>query len=208
MTRPFAFISRHAGWLAAVCCASAAIGFGGMLDGYSHAQHPLALLGANGIPRALAFNWVGFVIPGGLLAIAAAALRAKLPAGARWPARIGTHLVLFSALAFAAQGLWPLDPDELDSRASQLHASAWMFWWIAFVAGAGLLAIGLPREVSQWRGLAMAAPIAAVLVLLLVLFGSSLLPAGSSQRLAFAVWFGWSLLMARPAAGAQAGTVA
>ena len=56
-------IRRRAGSLAALIGVGSALAFGAALDGYSHAQHPLALLGARGVPHALAFNVAGF-LPG------------------------------------------------------------------------------------------------------------------------------------------------
>src|SRR3546814_9922281 len=67
------------------------------------------------MPHALAFNALGFVLPGVLAALVAWRLRASLDAGAPWAARIGAWLALLSALAFAAQGLLPLDPRDLEA---------------------------------------------------------------------------------------------
>lgn len=157
-------------WLAAV------LGFGAMLDGYTHSQHPVALLGARGIERALAFNLFGFVLPGLLVAWAALRLRDAL-ADAGWLARIGAHLLLLSALAFAAQGLVPLDPENLEAGASRLHATAWSLWWIAFLPGALMLA-------ARSRGFAAVLLVAAVAAAAAAL----LAPAGLTQRIAVLVW--------------------
>lgn len=158
-------------WLGAV------LGFGAMLDGYSHAQHPVALLGAHGIERALAFDVLGFVLPGLLVAWGTLGLRDAL-GDAGWSARIGARLWLLSALAFAAQGLVPLDPGNLDAGPSRLHATVWSLWWIAFLPGALMLAL-------RARGFAVALVLAAAIVVGAVL----LAPAGLSQRIAIAAWF-------------------
>lgn len=158
-------------WLAAV------LGFGAMLEGYAHPQHPVALLGARGIERALAFNVLGFVLPGLLVAWAALRLRGSLDA-AGWLERVGARLWLLSALAFAAQGLVPLDPEDLDAGASRLHATIWSLWWIAFLPGALLLAV-------RSRGFALALLLAAVVVVVAVL----LAPAGLAQRVVVVAWF-------------------
>lgn len=182
------FIGRHAGWLAALCWLFAAIFFGAGLDGYSHAQHPLAFLGARGFPHTSAFNLSGFVIPGGLAVLAAMALRARLPGDAGWPTRIGARLLLLSAFAFAAQGLLPLDTDDLDGPGSQWHATAWTLWWIAAGAGAGLIAAGLLRR-PGWRMFAGVALVAAGLIVVFALSPPVLWPAGVGQRIAFGTWF-------------------
>lgn len=182
-------IGRHAGWLAMLCWVLAAAGFGAALDGYSHARHPLSFLGADGIPHALAFNLAGFLIPGALAAAAAISLRARLPGDAGWLARIGARLLLLSALAFAAQGLLPLDPGDLDGPASQRHATAWSLWWIAADAGALLAAIGLLR-LPGWRAFAWAALVASVLIVVFAVVPPWIWPAAIAQRIAFGAWLG------------------
>ena len=174
--------------IAAVVFVAAAAGFTAALPGYSHLAHPLALAGASGVPRATAFNLCAFVVPGALLAVAGLALRARL-AQAGWPARIGATLALLSALAFAAQGLLPLDPEHLDSGDSRYHATAWTLWWLAFGPGAALLATGArPR----WLHVAAAIAVPVLALLLPALAGGAI-----AQRLAFAAWFGWWLLAVR-----------
>jgi len=190
------FIGRHAGWLAALCGVLAVLGFGAALEGYSQAQHPLALLGALGLPRALAFNFFGFVIPGVLAAVAAIALRARLPGDAGWAARIGAWLLLLSALAFAAQGVLPLDPDDLDGPISQRHATAWTLWWIASAAGAVSIAGGLLRR-RGWRAFAWAALVASGLIAGFVLSPPGTWPAGIAPRIAFGAWLGLLILAGR-----------
>lgn len=189
---PYAYLSRHAGILAATLCATTGAAAATALDGYSHAQYPLAVLGARAVPHALPFNLLAFVLPGLLVAWGMLHLRAALPAAARWPARIGAQMALLSALAFAVQGLLPLDLGDLDGPASRLHAAAWMAWWIAFAGGGALLASGLARR-PAWGWLATATLLAATLVPACALFVALLLPAGIAQRLAFALWFAWAI---------------
>lgn len=180
-------IAVPAAVLAAGMFVAALAGFGAALDGFSHVLHPPALLGARGIGYATAFNLLGFVVPGLLMAAVAIGLRGRLD-GERASARIGPWLWLLSSLAFAAQGLLPLDPADLDAPASRLHATAWTLWWVAFVPGAALLAIGLGRG-RGWRWLRRVAAIAAVLLPVLALFSPLGVPAGLAQRAALLVWF-------------------
>lgn len=186
-------IWRYAGWPAALCWVLAAVVSGAWLAGYSHSEYPLAFLGARGFPHASAFNLGGFVVPGLLAAAAAMALRGRLPGDAGWPAWIGARLLMLSALAFAAQGLLPLDPDDLDGPASQWHATAWTLWWIASGAGALSIGCGLLRQ-PAWRAFAGAALLAAVLVVVFALVPPTLWPAGAGQRLAFGAWLGLLVL--------------
>ena len=133
--------------------AVAVAGFGAWSPDFGHLRHPVALLGAIGEPNALAFNLLGFVAPGLALAWLAWRWRGQQAAGG-WRARIGLQLLLLSALAFVAQGLLPLDPTDLLAPASRAHAVAWSAWWLAFVAGAVLVALVLAsapvRRATGW----------------------------------------------------------
>ncbi|MEL1263857.1 DUF998 domain-containing protein [Pseudoxanthomonas putridarboris] len=186
----------HAGIAAAVLFIAALVVFGLSLQGYSHALHPVAVLGAKGIPHALAFNLVAFVVPGMLAGVVAMDLRQRLPRDAGWPMRVGSQLAFLAALGFIALGLLPLDPSDLHNNASSLHATAWMLWWVAFVPGALLLAAGL-RGRGGWRLLAWASVVAALLVLFVALLAVELMPAGAAQRLGYAAWLGWLCVAAR-----------
>lgn len=180
----------YAGVAATVVFAAALLVFGLLLPDYSQTLHPVAVLGAQGMPRALAFNLIAFVVPGMLAGVVAMDLRQRLPKDAGWPLRVGTQLAFLSALGFIALGLLPLDPADLHNAASSRHATAWMLWWVAFVPGASMLAVGL-RGRDGWRGLAWLSGGAAAVVLAIVLFAVDVLPAGVAQRLAFGVWLLW-----------------
>ena len=178
---------RHAGWVAAAVFVAALAGFGAALEGFEQSQHPVAVLGANGIPRSLAFNLLGFVLPGMLAGVVAMDLRRRLPAEARWPLRIGAQLVFLSALAFIAMGLLPLDPQDLENPQSRLHGTAWMLWIVAFIPGAVLLGLNAPPA-ARLRAVSLAAAVG--LLLAAFLLGNAW-PVGVAQRLAFGIWFAW-----------------
>lgn len=165
---------------------------------YSHRVHPVALRGTAGLPWAFAFNLLAFVLPGALLATAGLTLRASLR-DAGWAARIGIVIAQLSALAFAAQGVLPPDAGDSDATASRLHALAWMLWWIAFVPGVLLLAVGARRGI----GFSLACLLAGLLVPLLAVFAPVGSWVGLAQRLAFATWFGWWLVASRASASAR-----
>lgn len=151
----------------------------GGIPGFSHDLHPVALPGASGMPDAEAFNLGAFLLPGLLLAYAAA--RWPVPAegrAARW-ARMGRVQVVVSALAFAAQGLLPLDAEGIDAGASQWHSAAWMVWWLAWGAGAVLLSLGTRRP--WWLLVAAVVPV-------LALAGPAVMTTGLAQRAAFVAW--------------------
>ena len=182
-------MNRAQGWLPWLALASFVAGLllaNLGLPEYSQLLHPVGLRGAAGLPYAMAFNLMLFVVPGALLVIAGQQLRRRLP-NAGWLARIGIVLVQLSAFAFALQGVMSLDPADMDASTSRLHALAWMLWWIAFVPGAVLLAFGARRGTAF--GLVSLA--AALLVPVIAVFAPIGLWVGVAQRLAFAVWFVW-----------------
>ena len=193
MTSPFK-LSAAALALFAGALLAARIG----LPEYAHRLHPLGLRGAIGMPWAFAFNLFAFVLPGVLLLWAGQRLRDAL-GDACWLARIGSVLVQLSALAFAAQGVLPPDAGDSDATASRLHALAWMLWWIAFVPGVLLLAVGARRGI----GFSLACLLAGLLVPLLAVFAPVGSWVGLAQRLAFATWFGWWLVASRASASAR-----
>jgi hypothetical membrane protein len=181
--------SSHAGLLAALISIAAALVFAAGWEDYSHAVHPLGLLGAYGTPHAMAFNLSGFIVPGLLAAWLSWRLRDAMQE-CGWMTRIGAWLVFFSALAFAAQGVARLDPRDLEALSGRLHASSWMLWWIAFVPGALLLACGLAGR-PGWRAFALASGMAAVAVLVFAILAPAWVAVAVSHRIAFACWFGW-----------------
>lgn len=189
MKFPFLLMYRHAGLVAFVLCAGAAVGFGAAFEGYAHTALPLAALGAKAVPHAQAFNLIFFVGPGFLVALVAMRVRGQLPPSAPWRARIGARTVLLSALAFAAQGLLPLNLADLEGPQSALHQTAWMLWWIAFAAGVVLLGLGLNGRDAFKRFTLLAG----TLLPAFVLFLPALLPAGIAQRVAFALWLAWAI---------------
>ena len=185
-------LARHPARVAVASFTAALLLANAGVPEYSHSIHPLALRGTEGLPWAFAFNFVAFVLPGALLLWAGQRLRVALD-DAGWLARIGIVLVQLSALAYAAQGLLPLDPNDAGSSASRLHALAWMLWWIAFVPGVLLLAFGARRGIV----FALACLAAGVLVPLIAVFAPIGLWVGYAQRAAFAIWFGWWLVVSR-----------
>lgn len=194
-------LQRYDPWLGAVGAGLfilAVIGFGAALPGYLPLGHPVALLGALGVPHALAFNVLGFVLPGVIAVVVALRLLARVPRTAPWSLRVGGQMLLLSGLAFAAMGLLPLDASDIESRASQYHASAWMVWVLAFVPGAVLAGLG-ERGLSGGRRLAAVHLAAGVATGLGALVLQMVMPAPLAQRLAFVAWAAW-LAVALPVA--------
>lgn len=174
----------------AVLFLASVLGFGAVLPGYMPLGHPVALLGATGVPHAVAFDLLGFVLPGLLAVVVALRLLARVPVTAPWTMRVGGQMLVLSGLAFAAMGVLPLDPTDIESPASQYHASAWMVWVLAFVPGA-LMAGFAARRLPGWGRLAALHVAAGLAVLVGAFVLQVVLPAPVAQRLAFVAWVVW-----------------
>ncbi|GAB6195727.1 DUF998 domain-containing protein [Lysobacter xanthus] len=198
MQRPVS-LPRLAVVAAAMLFAAALAGFGAAFPVFSNLLHPVALLGASGMPRAVAFNAIAFVLPGLLVAVALQARRRWLH-DAPLMAGVGLNACTLSALAFVGMGLSPLDSGDLLGASGRLHGALWTLWWIAFAAGAALLRLGVrgPRDTRM----ATLVAIGALHVLLFALLLPGLLPVGLSQRLAFAAWFVATFGLAPPSRSA------
>lgn len=191
-----------AGPVAAVVWLLAVFGFGMRLEGYDQLRHPVSLLGAHGVPGGTAFSMLGFVLPGILAAAAALDLALRMPVTAPRALRVGGQMLLLAAMAFAAMGLLPLDVEDIENRASQYHASAWLLWLVGFSAGALALRLGSARD-AAWRPLANLAVGCALWSLCSAFLFEIALPVAMAQRLAFLGWLVWLLGAARlaPARG-------
>ena len=166
---------------------AAVVAYAAALDGFSHLVHPIGLLGAHGMPGAIGFNALAFVLPGVVAAVVGVRLRGRIPTTAGMLAGMGCWMLAISGMAFAAQGLLPLDVNSLDGPISQRHAAAWLLWWVAFTPGAIALAVGLGRQ-SGWHRFALAQAVLAGVVLLMVVVPVPWWPAPVSQRIALCAW--------------------
>lgn len=156
----------------------------GMLDpAYSHATKAVSELGATGAPNQLAWNLIGFLGVGVLLAAFGWRLGGELgDAPARW------LLALFGA-AFAATAI-PADMADLSTPASIGHIVAsqavFLFWTLGLIRVLMLKQASAPLKLLTALALLLA-------VGSIVLRGSELLLPGAAQRVSFAVVFGWVL---------------
>lgn len=181
-------IENLLGPAAAVVFVLSVAGFGMALEGFEQGRHPVALLGAGGIPHALGFNLLGWVLPGLLATAMALCLLARLPAGSSWLLRVAGQLLVLAGLAFAGMGLFPLDVQDLDGPASQAHASAWMVWALAFISGAVMLGLGSWRRSPPLARLALGCGLVAAVTAFAL---QGIVPAPLAQRLTFAAWALW-----------------
>lgn len=166
---------------------------------------PLAMAGTPGVPGAEVFNLLAFIVPGACAAACAiqwwraVALRA-------FAARIGAGLAVLAALAFIAQGAWPLQGDLVAGSGARIHAAAWMAWWLGAASAGVATALGLVR---RQPAMAVGSAVAAIAIVLcaLNLVG---LPPGWAHRASVLAWGAWTWLLAlrlaapaRPAPRAQ-----
>ena len=135
-----------------------------------------------------------FLVPGLVLAWIAWRLPDAPSAKPARIARIGANLLLISAVAYAAQGLFAFDPADPDAFASRMRALAWTLWWIAFAPGA------LLQAVPRGRGFLAASVAAVALVCAPALLPLPRAAMPSAQVVATLAWFGWWFAAApRPA---------
>lgn len=190
--------ARRAGWtgIGATGLFAAALALFAAVDpAYSHLTNAVSELGAVGAPNQLAWNLIGFLSVGLLLAAFGWSLGRVVGA-----ASAGWLLGLFG-LAFAATAI-PADMSDLSSPGSLAHIAASQAVLLFWAAGlirllfAGRFGAGA-RLVT---GLALALAIGTIIIR-----GAELLPPGLTQRLSFAVVFGWvaatSLMLIRRAPG-------
>ncbi len=185
-------VDAFAGFMASLSFIASVVSFGAALDGYFQGRHPVALLGASGVPHALAFNLLGWVLPGLLAMAVALRVLMHLPAGSRWSLRVAGQLLLLAGVAFAGMGLLPLDVEALEGPASQAHASAWMVWALAFIAGTLMFGAGMWRRSPALGALAIACGTVAALGGFAL---QGVLSAPLAQRVAFASWSVWLALV-------------
>ncbi|WP_256077780.1 DUF998 domain-containing protein [Massilia sp. YIM B04103] len=118
---PLSFRQAEVVWLAGALAGAlffaSLIGFAALrTDGYAHGRKAVSELGALGAPSALAFNLLGFIVPGLLLAWFALALMRIAHQ------RTGPMLLMGSGLMLAAAGVFPLDLDDYASALTVAHA--------------------------------------------------------------------------------------
>jgi hypothetical membrane protein len=169
---------------------------------YSHSTKAISELGAFGAPHAFAWNLLGFILPGLLVAICGAG--AALAIDAR---RTGLFwLLAASGLAFSGTGFLPAEmhggSPVMQSPWTSGHILMSLVSGIAWVLGAFVLT----RHVNQsgrWRQ--MRAPSAALCVTAFVVLAFNVfgreIPVfqdrpGLVQRVAFAAYFGWFVVVA------------
>jgi hypothetical protein len=198
---------------ALVCSALAAsvfwlalVAFGAVRTDYSQLTKAVSELGAVGAPHALAWNFLGFIVPGLLLAACGAAIGTVVDGrgGAlRW-------LLTGSGVAFAGTGIFPAVMQHgspvMQAPSTAGHVVMLLFSSVSWLAAMGVLFRKIRREPLLRRQLKPFAivTVAALSGLAANVFHDTIPPLahrpGLAQRLGFAGYFLWfvslSLLIA------------
>ncbi len=178
-----------AGFLAPILFAGAILLFAALRSDYSHLTDAVSELGARGAPNALAWNLVGFVAVGLLIAVLA---RGMFRATGSWAALVFVGL---SGLSFAATGVFPADMADLAAPSSRMHILMSLICFAAFVLGAFVLGWRFFRR-PGWRGTAIASGIVGLLAILTMPLREIDVPPGLAQRVSFALYLAWIWLLA------------
>jgi hypothetical membrane protein len=201
--------NSYLGWsgpIAAATFGGSVIGFASLRhDGYTHATKAVSELGAMGAENALAFNVLGFMVPGILIIVLAITCGRALSSG------FGAFCLAVSGAALTASGLLPADMADRDGQATLLHGIAAIVSGLAFaiavfpIGNAMRKTPGFTRlgKWTPWFVLFLLANIGWQIAWKAT--GNPIFFPGWGQRIAFAGYFLWmtlagvALARARPA---------
>lgn len=193
-----------AGVAAVVVFWTALFGFASAYPGYSHSHKAISELGAFGAPHALAWNALGFIAPGLLLAVCGAGLGRALDVSGR--ATTVYWLLVISGVGFAGTGVFPVEMRQ----GSPFMASPFTAGHVLMTFASGIpwaiavfLVVGRVRRNPAWhhaRSVTVVLAVASVAGLAVNLM-SPALPIlanrpGLAQRISFGIYFAWFLIMA------------
>src|SRR5262245_27748239 len=119
---------------------AASLVFAAFRPSYSHEVNTISELGAVGTPHATAWNFLGFIVPGVLLAIVGATI-ARTANTTPSPSRtVATILLVVSGLAIAGQGIMPAEMvngvADVTSGSTRGHFISSLLAAVAWVVGA------------------------------------------------------------------------
>ncbi len=181
---------------------AALFAFGASRTDYSHFHKAVSELGVLGAPHASAWNLIGFIVPGLLLALFGTGLATAIDGrrGALW------WLLVLSGLCFAATGVVPGEMRNgspiMESPLTLGHLLfsnlSPLLWAIA-----SFYVICRVKKNPSWEPFKSLATVYAVVCVggfLLGIVGSAAIPSladmpGLVQRFCFAFYFGWFLIM-------------
>jgi len=158
--------------------------FAALRPQYSHLTDAVSELGARGTRNALAWNLVGFVAVGLLIAVFSWGL---FRVTRSWAALLFVGL---SGVTFAGTGVFPADMADLAAPGSRMHILVSLICFGAFVLGAFILGWRFFR-LPGWRGVAIGSGILGLLALLTMPLRETAVPSGMAQRVSFTLYLAW-----------------
>ena len=165
---------------------------------YSHVVNTISELGAVGAPHATAWNVIGFIIPGVLLAVVGAAIARTANTDSSLSRTLATVLLALSGLAVAGQGIIPAEMvngvADITSTSTRGHFISSLISGAAWAVGA-LLLVGPMKRNPNWQGLHIVSVVLVVLTLFAALTLRGTLPDGLAQRIGNAFFCAWFVVM-------------
>lgn len=196
----FSTLRANAGVVATVTFWGALFAFAAIHPGYTHSHKAISELGAFGAPNALAWNLVGFIIPGNLLAVCGSRIAIRVD-GRRtslyW-------LLILSGLGFSGAGVFPAVMQDgspsMDSAWTMGHVIMSFVSGLPWIIASAILVLHVKRS-PHWRHLTTTCLVLSILAIasLLTNIAGRGLPylsenPGLVQRIAFAFYFAWFLI--------------
>jgi hypothetical membrane protein len=177
---------------------TASLVLGAFRPSYSHVVNTISELGAVGTPHSTAWNVLGFIIPGVLLAIVGATIARAANVERSLSRTLATVLLTLSGLAVAGQGLMPAEMvngvADVTSASTRGHFISSLISGAAWAIGALLLVAPMKRN-PPWQGLHMVSVVLVVLALIASFALRGALPDGLAQRIGNALFCSWFILM-------------
>jgi hypothetical membrane protein len=177
---------------------AASIALAALRPSYSHVVNTISELGAVGTPHATAWNVLGFIIPGALLALAGATIARTVNPKPSVSRTFATALFVLCGLAVAGQGVFPAamanGVADVTSASTRGHFISSLLSGATWAIGA-LVLVGPMKRNPNWHSLYIvsAALVALTLVASFTLRGA--LPDGLAQRIGNAFFCIWFILM-------------
>jgi hypothetical membrane protein len=163
--------------------------FAGLRTDYSHLTDAVSELGARGASNALAWNLIGFIAVGLLIAAFSWGL---FEVTGSWAALVFVGL---SGLGFAGTGVFPADMADLAAPSSRMHILMSLICFGAFVLGAFILCWRF-FKLPDWHGVAIGSGLFGLLALLTMPVREMDIPPGLAQRVSFGIYLAWIWLLA------------
>ena len=197
-------VAGVAGIAAVVMFWTALFGFAAAYPGYSHSHKAISELGALGAPHALAWNLIGFITPGLLLATCGAGLGRAIEVSGR--ATAVYWLLVLSGVGFAGTGVIPAEMRQgspfMQSPFTVGHVVMTLLSGIPWTIAA-FLVVGRVKQNPVWqhaRRISIVLAVACVAGFALNILapripGLAHRP-GLAQRISFGIYFAWFFIMA------------